>query len=84
MIGPEEPPVAIAGLLRWLNSRHIKQSVAVAGASQLSRNAGASAAAGVAGDVPKILCLSFAEGRRGTHDRNRISNSFVSFINGFL
>ena len=84
MIGPEEPPVAIAGLLRWLNSRHIKKRVAVAGASQLSRNAGVSGAGAVTDGAPKILCLSFAEGRRGTHDRNCISNSFVSFINCFL
>ena len=51
---------------------------AVAGASQLKRNAGSASA--VAGLLAKILRSSPAEGRRGVHESNSFSNALDSFI----
>ena len=83
MTGRDESPPEITGVPRWLSNKHIRRKVAAAGASQLSLKAGASAEAS-AGRTANSFCLSFAEGARGTHDRNCISKSFISFINSFF
>jgi hypothetical protein len=74
-------------LLRGLNSAHMRKRAAVAGASQLRRKEGngssfaVAVSAGAAEDGWANSCRSsFADGRRGCHERNPISNSFISVI----
>jgi len=73
-----EPAEEMIWLLCWLKSTHKSSSAAVAGGSQLNRNAGSGASSG--NGWAKSLRLSLAEGRRGAQERNCISSSFNSFI----
>jgi len=78
-------------MLCWLKSMQIRSKATVAGASQLRRNEGdgrssrsdwaPAVATSTAGERrAKMLRSSFGEGRRGAHERNCASISFISII----
>src|SRR5262245_40067988 len=65
---------AIAAILSMIGNIGSRATEHAARASLLAASSASWLAA-------KILSLSFADGRRGAHERNCISKSFISFIN---
>lgn len=69
----------LEGPLRWVIRTQRTIKAAVTGASHLKPTTVLGRGDGGGGGV-NSRCLSFAEGRRGTQERNCISSSFMSFI----